>query len=449
MKNHPLLSKFVTAALVALALLIPLSMIESKIAERQALQQNVQQDIARSSAGPQTLNGPYLVIKYRVRLHRTEKDKQGNVKGIVFNSEQREKVIAPNTLKIDGTAAVKTRWRGIYEARLFELESAISGDFDVPVNYGINSPLQDVIIDSSSFVLGISDARGILNSPALTINGEQRVFSPGSASMALDKGIHAALPLLDPSQRHVLSFEFPLNLLGMSTLAVVPAGSTTQMSLKSAWPHPSFGGDFLPRDRTVDRSGFTAAWSVSNLAHNAPALDDSRNSGAREARAQESFSVGFIDPVNVYLMSQRAVKYGILFVVLVFTAFFMFETMGGLRIHPLQYALVGLAMAMFFLLLISLSEHIPFLASYVVSGAACVALIGAYLAGALRNGRLAAAFSGGLGLLYAVLYGVLKSEDNALLMGALMLFAALAAVMMFTRHTDWYELAARPRAEPR
>ncbi len=444
MNTHPLLGKFVTAALVAAALLIPLTMIESKISEREALQQSVQQDIARSSAGAQTINGPYLVIRYRVHMHRTEKDKQGNVKVTTFDSEPREKVIAPGNLNITGSATVKTAWRGIYEARLFELESAISGDFNVPVNYGIGAPLKDIILDSANFVVGISDARGILNSPRLTINGEPHEFSPGSASKALDNGIHAALSLLDPSQQHALSFAFPLNLRGMSTLAVTPAGSNTQMSLKSAWPHPSFGGDFLPRDRTVDRSGFTALWSVSNLAHNAPALGETQ-----KASAHETFSVGFIDPVNVYLMSERAVKYGILFVVLVFTAFFMFETMGGLRIHPLQYLLVGLAMAMFFLLIISLSEHIPFLAAYAVSGAACVALIGTYLAGALRNRKLATVFSAGLGLLYAVLYGVLKSEDNALLMGTLILFGALAAVMLFTRHTDWYEVAALPREEAR
>lgn len=439
MKNHPLLSKFVTAAFVAAALLVPLSMIESKISERQALQQSVQQDIARSSAGPQTLNGPYLVIRYRVRLHKTQKDKEGNVKVIDFDSEPRERIIPPDNLKIEGGAAVKSRHRGIYEARLFELQSTISGSFNVPVNYGINAPAKDLMVDSASLAVGVSDARGILNAPAVTINGEAREFSPGSASMALDNGMHAALPLPDPAQQHVLHFEFPLNLMGMSTLAVVPAGSTTRMSLKSAWPHPSFGGDFLPHDATVDAGGFTAQWSVTNLAHNAPALGETQRPGTRE-----TFTVGFIDPVNVYLMSERAVKYGILFVVLVFTAFFMFETMGGLRIHPLQYALVGLAMAMFFLLLISLSEHIPFVAAYIAAGTACAALIGTYLAGALRNRKLATAFSAGLGLLYAVLYAVLKSEDNALLMGALILFAALAAVMMFTRHTDWYEVAARP-----
>lgn len=440
MKSHPLLSKFVTAVIVALALLIPLNMIESQISDRHTLQESVQKDIARSSAGPQTLNGPYLVIDYRLRLHRTVKDKHGNVKVSTFESKPREKIIAPSDLNIDGTAVVKTRHRGIYRARLFNLTSTVSGDFTLPVDYGINRPLRNVIIDSANFVVGISDSRGILNSPAITLNGDKHPFSPGGAgSNALENGMHAALALPDPRKSHTFKFEFPLKLLGMGTLAVVPAGHNTRMSLKSPWPHPSFGGDYLPLSPTITGNGFTATWSVSNLAHNAPALGlAGKNDPA------QSFSVGFIDPVNVYLMSDRAVKYGILFVVLVFTAFFMFETLGGIRIHPLQYLLVGLAMAMFFLLIISLSEHIPFLYAYVVSGAACVALIGAYLGGALRNRRAAAGFSGGIGLLYAVLYGVLQSEDNAMLMGTLVLFAALAAVMMVTRRMDWYEIGARP-----
>ena len=155
----------------------------------------------------------------------------------------------------------------------------------------------------------------------------------------------------------------------------------------------------------------------------------------------ETFSVDFINPVNIYLLSERAVKYGVLFVVLVFTSFFMFEVLRSLRIHPMQYLLVGLAMAMFFLLIISLSEHMPFLASYVVSGASCAALIGIYLAGVLKQRKPAVAFSGGIALLYAVLYGVLQSEDNALLMGTLVMFIALAAVMVLTRRMDWYGLS--------
>jgi len=442
MNRYPLLSKVLMVCLMALLLLIPLNMIQSKISERQGLQSSVQQDIARSSAGPQTINGPYLVIKYRVRLRETTEDDEGNEKVVVSESALQETVLSPRTLKIDGNANVETRNRGIYQARLFNMQSTIAGDFVVPAGYGINRPLKDIIPDSAYFVVSVSDARGIVKVPLLTLNGERLEFAPGSVSPVSGNGIHVQLPSPELEHAHSFHFEFPFNLQGMSTLAVTPAGSNTEMSLQSPWPHPSFSGDFLPRTRTVDSKGFRADWSVSNLARNTAS-----GVGLRQVATPEVFAVGFIDPINVYLMSERAVKYGILFVLLVFTSFVMFEIMRGLRIHPLQYMLVGLSMAMFFLLIISLSEHIPFLLAYIISGAACVALIGAYLSGMLKNRRLAFSFSGGIAMLYAVLYGVLQSEDNALLMGTLIIFGALAAVMMLTRNMDWYRFNQTSAAE--
>lgn len=435
MSRFPLFSKTLMICLMALLLLIPLGMIESKISERQGLQDSVQRDIAHSSSGPQVINGPYLVLKYRVRVHKTTKDKDGNEKTTLTESALQEKVISPRSLKIDGGADVETRSRGIYQARLFNLHSTVNGDFAVPVGYGINKPLNDIIPDSAYFVMGVSDSRGILNVPVLTLNGAKLDFSPGAVSPVSGNGMHVQLKSPELGQAHSFQFNFPFNLQGMSSLAVTPAGDNTEMALKSSWPHPSFGGDFLPRTRSVDSKGFSAQWNVTNLARNTSSSDE-----ARLPVTPESFSVSFIDPVNVYLMSERAVKYGVMFVVLVFTAFFMFEIMRKLRIHPLQYMLVGLAMAMFFLLIISLSEHIAFLFAYALSGAACVALIGAYLSGMLKSRKQGWGFAGGIGLLYAVLYGVLQSEDNALLMGTLIMFSALAAVMMLTRNMDWYRI---------
>jgi inner membrane protein len=259
-------------------------------------------------------------------------------------------------------------------------------------------------------------------------------FNPGGIKPLAGNGMHVPLGVLEASQSHSFEFGFPLDLQGMSTLAVSPSGNHTEMSLKSSWPHPSFGGSFLPRSRTVDEKGFSAQWLVTDLARNSGI-----QTGSGQPATPETFSVDFIDPVDVYLLSERAVKYGVMFVVLVFTAFFMFEVLKNLRIHPMQYLLVGLAMAMFFLLIISMSEHIPFIAAYGISGACCVALIGTYLAGVLKNKKPAIAFSGGVALLYSVLYGVLKSEDNALLMGSLVMFSALAAVMLLTRSMDWYQ----------
>lgn len=436
MLRNPLFSKILMVCLLALFLLIPLGMIQSKIGERKMLQYQVQQDIARSASGPQTIGGPYLLLRYKLRERTTIKDSNGAERTTMGESAIQETLIAPHNLKIDGDADVETRSRGIYQARLFNLRGNLAGDFVVPVGYGLNKPLGDIVPVSADFVLKVSDSRGIRNAPVLTLNGNRFDFAPGSSGTG--NGIHVPLQIPELAESHAYKFDFPLELQGMTTLAVTPSGNNTEMSLKSSWPHPSFGGGYLPRTRSVDEKGFSAQWLVTNLA---------RNTSAQGGEGNDAFSVDFIDPIDVYMLSERAVKYGVLFVVLVFTSFFMFEMLRSLRIHPMQYMLVGLAMAMFFLLIISLSEHMPFLTAYVIAGAACSVLIGIYLAGVLKNRKPALSFSGGIALLYAVLYGVLQSEDNALLMGSVLMFTALASVMVLTRRMDWYGLNAVQSAE--
>jgi inner membrane protein len=435
MQRYPLLSKTLMIGFLALLLLIPLGMIESKISERKTLQERVQQDIAQSSARPQTLSGPYLVVRYQVREKQVEKDARGQEKTVYVASAPKELLLEPHALKIGGSAEVESRQRGIYQAQLYNLQAKVSGSFTVPRLYGLAHAAEDLIPLNAYFVMRISDSRGIRNAPLLTLNGLTHEFGAGGIPPLAGNGMHVFLPAPDPIQAHSFTFSFPLELQGTSTLAIQPSAKTTEVALKSSWPHPSFGGSFLPRTRNVSEQGFSAQWLVSSLAKNSGAQAEG-NSAAQA----ETLNVDFIDPVNIYLMSERAVKYGLMFVVLVFTAFFLFEVLRGLRVHPMQYLLVGLSMAMFFLLIISLSEHIPFAAAYAISGSACVLLIGFYLAGVLRSRRPALLFSGGIALLYGVLYGVLQSEDNALLMGALILFAALAVVMMLTRRMDWYRL---------
>lgn len=435
MIRNPLFSKTLIIFLLAVLLMIPLSLIQSKISERQMLQQDVQNDIARSASGPQTLGGPYLVLRYRQTVRNTIKEKDGTEK-VSVSYRICSKIIKPDTLNIEGSADVETRNRGIYQARLFNLSADVQGSFTVPRGYGLDIPLRDLKGLSAYFVMNVSDARGIRNAPELMLNEKSYLFKPGTGTKAMSgNGMHVSLSqALSTDQSHKFQFSFPLELQGMSKLAITPSGGTTEVSLQSSWPHPSFGGSYLPRTRTVTAEGFSANWLVTDLA---------RNQGTQYQ--EDGFSVDFIDPVNVYLLSERAVKYGILFIVLVFAAFFMFEMLRTLRIHPMQYLLVGLALAVFFLLIISLSEHIPFVSAYIVSGAACTLLIGLYMGGVLGAYRPAMLFSGGIALLYAVLYGVLQSEDNALLMGTLLIFSALAAVMLLSRKIDWYSFSSQQK----
>jgi inner membrane protein len=233
----------------------------------------------------------------------------------------------------------------------------------------------------------------------------------------------------------------PLKLTGTEALSIAPTAENNSVHLQSDWEHPSFQGRFLPRTRQVAHDGFSAQWEVSGLARN---LDDTL-----KKQGQEALSIAFMEPVNIYLQSERAVKYGSLFVVLTFAAFFLGEILRRRPMHILQYLLVGLALAVFFLLLIALSEHLPFLTSYLAAAAACIGLIALSLAGVFGAWRPAFAFGSGLAGLYAMIYVILQLEDQALLMGSLLLFAVLAAVMLGTRRFDWYGLGQTGAAAPR
>lgn len=418
-------------ALLSVMLLLPLSMIESQITARSARQSQVIQNIAGSAAGAQTLVGPVLGIHYRERVARKRSEKQGEE----FEWVERSLVFPAQTLAIDGGITTEIRSRGLYQARLFHLDAKLTGGIDVPAQLGLNGDhhLSDV---RAYLVLGVADARGIGNDPEVVINGRKHHFVPGTNQIIPGNGVQIALGTLDTSREHHFDFSLPLTLTGSERLAIAPTGNNTTVALNSNWPHPSFQGRFLPGTRKVSADGFEAQWQVSHLARN---LDQALAAGVNPGNG-ETLDISFVTPVNVYLKAERAVKYGVLFVVLTFAAFFLTEILRRLPIHPMQYLLVGLALAIFFLLLIALSEHIAFLAAYGVSAAACVLLIGGYLSGALGSHWRGTLFGAGIATLYGVLYGVLVSEDNALLMGALILFVALGAVMMSTRRFDWYRL---------
>ena len=236
---------------------------------------------------------------------------------------------------------------------------------------------------------------------------------------------------------------------------------STQVTLASDWPHPSFAGRFLPLERQVGETGFTARWLLNALATTAPQAaafggpacslsdggDDVPAGDARRRPCVETFGVAFMDPVSPYVLSDRATKYGLLFIALTFVGVGALEVLRRLRVHPIQYLLVGSALAIFFLLLVSLSEHVPFAVAYLAAAAACTALLTFYGAFVLRGSRAGAAFGAAIGGLFGALYALLQLEQTALLLGSILLFAVLAAVMVATRRIDWYGFFARMRGE--
>ena len=232
---------------------------------------------------------------------------------------------------------------------------------------------------------------------------------------------------------------------GTETLSLIPIADSNKATIRSVWPHPNFSGEFSPRNSNIDERGFEANWSISSLS--ASAQTQYRNMNALDQL--DSFEVNLIDPVNIYSQSDRASKYAFLFIVLTFVGFLMFEIIKQLAIHPIQYGLVGLSLAIFFCLLLSLSEHMVFIKAYLIASAACIGLLGVYVRSVLKSTVRSIGFSLMLTVLYSVLYGLLISEDNALVMGSILLFSILAAIMLVTRNIDWYNIGKKeiPQAQ--
>jgi inner membrane protein len=340
--------------------------------------------------------------------------------------------VKPTAVDLKGKMNVEQRKLGLFSTPVFELNATLTGSFVAPTVKDLPAlgPNAKLKWGSPVLTVGVGDTRGITGAPMATLAGTPLEINGGSNLDNFKTGFHgtASTMQLDGSAK-TLPFTVALRLVGTSAFGFVPVGTVSTADLSGNWPHPSFGGDFLPRTRTVQDSGFSAQWATTALA----------STGTKE---QQGFQVRLIEPVDMYQQATRSVKYGFLFIALSFAAFFVFEQLKRLRIHPVQYGLVGLVQAVFFLLLVSLSEHMAFAWAYAASASASVLLVGVYLASVLRGVKRAVGFSTAMATLYAALFGILQSEQNALLLGSVLLFLLLAAVMLGTRKVDWYSQGA-------
>ena len=427
---------------LTLLMLLPMAHIRELIRERQGLRDQVLDDVARSDAGTQMVTGPLVIVPY-VRTVYVEQPAPDGRSVMVAREVNGELRLLPELLALTGRLGTDERQRGIYVARVFRADTRLSGNFTLPANYGVTEDASSYRFGQPRLVLGISDIRGIGNALTLRANGADIAFAPGTGTTLLASGVQAQLPPADTAQPRAIEFEIALQLAGTREFSVVPVGRETRVSLESDWPHPSFTGEFLPVKRDISDIGFKAEWQTSFFATNmqdqvARCTDEAGGCKGLEA---SHFGVSFIDPVDQYLKSDRAAKYAFLFIGLTFAGFFLTEVLRKVSVHPIQYGLVGLALAMFFLLLLSFSEHIGFGPAYLVSAAACVGLISFYVTHVLGSKGQGAAFGVALASLYGLLYGILSSEDYALLMGSLLVFGLLAAVMVLTRRVSWSALA--------
>jgi len=425
--------KVISVAGITIGLLIPLTMIRGLIQERSLFREQARTDIAESWTGAQNVLGPVLTVPFAIE----------DVSVGVGHRKQTKRILLPEELRITASLRTERRKRGLYSVPVYHTQLQIVGSFDVRSLAGIAEADPRNFLEDATLAIAISDNRGIAKAPVLTWDGQTKEFRSGCGLPGVGNGVRSTVGIIDPLRSTRYAFRIDLELRGMESISFAPVGRDTRVTLDAAWPHPSFTGRFLPVEYSIEDGGFQAEWSVSHLATN-PADTIARLSEASGHNLWvDSFGVSLITPVDVYQQASRSVKYGSLFVILTFTAFFLVEISRKLMFHAMQYLLIGMALVIFFLLLLSLSEHLPFGVAYLVAAVACIGLVGTYLSSSL--GRMSSGLSivAVLSGLYGMLYAILKSEDNALLMGSLLLFVALAAVMIVTRKLDWYKLASQ------
>jgi len=458
-KSLKLLLRFLTVGGLVLVLLVPLLMVRGLIADRETYQAKAVDRISQSMAGPQQVVGPLRVVPWQEERSTTVVGEDGRPT-TSQDTVQGYALQTPLSLSASGDLKPNLRRIGVYEVRTFEWTANMAAEFaPLPL-----APVAGRTYGQPYLVLGLADVRGLVGTPALSLDGRPLLLESGTGVLGERmSGVHAKLPMTgvdaDGVRLPASKLQLRFVLAGTESLGIAPIGDSNHIQLQSSWPHPLFGGRYSPHDSKISDSGFSARWEISSLASGSQAQLGEKGTGhltrrmrlseagGYEAAGEEgklsaidSLDVHLVDPVDTYTQVDRASKYGILFVVLTFVAFGLFELIKRLKIHPLQYLLVGLALAIFFLLLLSLSEHIEFWKAYLISAVACIGLQFFYLSGVLQGWWRAAGFAAMLTALYGVLYALLLSDDNALLMGSLLLFGILAAIMWVTRKVNWYEL---------
>jgi inner membrane protein len=442
-KRYRTIIKLIGVGVLILLLLIPLGMITGVLSDRLNRRNEAVADITSSWGKQQCVIGPVLGIPYQYKF-KTIKEIAG-ADGKVEKREVEETATAiayflPETLNITSGAETQMLHRGIYEAAVFRAQVKLFGKFAPPDFGALKIDIKDVQWKDAFVSFALNDLRGTREAIVLDWGGMKKPLLPGSQVPGYTTGGTATLGDTKPIGAPV-DFSIPLDFNGSEGIYFAPFGVQNEATLKSNWPDPAFRGAFLPADRSVRPDGFDAKWKVSYYGRDYPQSWTSRNGNERfttQAVSQSMFGAQFLSILDAYRYVERAIKYGVLFLVLVFTTFFLFEVTARQKIHPLQYLMVGAALCLFYLLLLSISEFIGFGLAYLIAAAASTILITWYCRFFLGGGVRTLMIGAGLTGIYTFLYITLRQQDYALLMGAIALFVVLALVMYVTRKIDWY-----------
>ena len=435
------LMKGLMVALVAMVVLIPVQMLRSLVAERAQSRQDAITRVARGWGDTQFIGGPIIVIPVTVP--------QDNGRSALIDW-----YVLPESLTLQSELTVQPERRklGIYEVPVYVSTVHASVKFDLAPRVAalMRSQVANTVhLDRARLMLPISDTRGVRDvgvTGAAVGNGAfepDRSFVMGALATALRPDAQ-----LDKGEQ---TFDLTLQIAGTYSLSFIPTARSTSVKLAGNWADPGFSRGFLPVERTISDSNskaprFTARWQI---------LDLNRSFGSNWFSEQVSepvfresaFGVDLVQTVDLYQQAERSVKYGGLFIALSLLTLFVWEHLARRPLHPIQYGLMGLALSVFYLLLLALAEHVGFTVAYVVAAAALCGLLGFYLSGAFDSGKSGGGASAVFAGVYALLYLLVTSEDYSLLVGSLAVFALLATAMVLTRRLDWYQASARAQPE--
>lgn len=441
--------KFFLVILLIFILTIPLALVWFVVNERESRSEAVKRELAGLFGGEQQIIGPLLIVPYTVQVKRIQNDKE------IEETHERYATFLPDDFLADGEAKSEVRHRSIYEVTLYSARLKLSGRFSAPDIRLVEPDAANIRWRDAILSIGLSDVSGLKEAASMNIDGRQSIaFEPSIGLPNVQTpGLHARLfPVGASIDQPPGAFRFETELVfnGSSSLTIAPIGRDSRFTLKSDWPHPSFNGAFLPDTREINANGFTASWRVPHLARSIPQAwrTGAQQAGDIHATMWPALSgVGFFVPVDYYALVNRAAKYAVMFLSVAFLAVLVLELTSGHRIHAVQYVFVGLAMILFYVLLLSLSEHIGFTLAYLTASTATGGMLSLYTGKAMQSAARGFIMLFVFLILYGLLYLILRLEDFALLAGAIAGFIMLTVTMFATLRINWSGETAKPTGQ--
>ena len=429
--------KILIVLAMILFFLIPLGMVKDLVREREHRKYEAEAGVFASWGGDTALGGPLLIIPRT--LSREILDEKG--KFLRMENYRDTVYLLPRNLKVSVESSSSVKSRGIFDVPVFIMSLEGQGDFALEALYKKVDP-STLHWDEARLLFSYPGLKGLVEAPPLQWDGEERNFEADGSHSALYSGTLSVPVDLGGGDIQNISrtipFRFTQKIRGGRSLEFLPLGADTLVQIKSDWPSPSFKGYYLPTERHLNEDGFTAEWQSNSLSRSIPELWTGSQMGVFDDIRETAFGLDFYPLFDSYQKSRRTVQYGILFLLIPFLTFFLFEVIRKVKIHPVQYILAGGGNILFYLILLSLSEHISFAPSYLTAAVAVTLLLTLYTLSIRGVGRKGLYLAPVMAAGYGYLYFVLKSEDYALIMGTGGLFAALALTMYLTRGIDWY-----------